>query len=196
MQSLRFLVVAVLVLGGVLGGLFVVGVWDDDSEDAAPSLLYESPGSDVTLQFVTTPVPLGEITMEGLDGRQISSRDWQGKATIVNFWATWCAPCIREMPSLVRLQQRLGGKAFTVIALSQDRKGFDVIKPFIAEHELKALPVYHDPKSRSALALKIRALPTSVLFDRQGRELGRLAGHAEWDSDEAVALIEHYLGRG
>ena len=100
------------------------------------------------------------------------------------------------MPSLVRLQQRLGGAAFTVIAVSEDRTGFDVIEPFIAEHKLGGLAVYHDPKSRSLLALKITGLPTSVLFDRTGRELGRLAGLAEWDSDEAVALIEFYLSRG
>jgi thiol-disulfide isomerase/thioredoxin len=119
-----------------------------------------------------------------------------GRIVLVNFWATWCGPCIREMPSLVRLQQRLGGAAFAVIALSQDRNGFDVITPFVAKHELGALSVFHDPKSRSALALKIRGLPTSVLFDAKGRELGRLAGQAEWDSDEAVALIEFYLSRG
>ncbi len=119
-----------------------------------------------------------------------------GRIVLVNFWATWCAPCIREMPSLVRLQRRLGGKSFTVIALSEDRTGFDVITPFIAKHKLGQLPVFHDPKSRSALALKIPGLPTSVLFDREGRELGRLSGIAEWDSDEAVALIEYYLSRG
>ncbi len=129
-------------------------------------------------------------------GAALDLGKFAGRIVLVNFWATWCGPCIREMPSLVRLQQRLGGKSFTVIALSQDRTGFDVITPFIAEHELGALSVFHDPKSRSALALKVVALPTSVLFDRAGRELGRLSGIAEWDSDEAVALIKHYLRRG
>ena len=142
-----------------------------------------------------TPAPPPALAFRDRSGAALDLGNFAGRVVLVNFWATWCAPCIREMPSLVRLQQRLGGKDFTILALSQDRKAFDVITPFIAEHKLGQLPVFHDPKSRSALALKIPGLPTSVLFDRGGRELGRLAGHAEWDSDEAVALIEYYLGR-
>ncbi len=142
----------------------------------------------------TAPTPA--LAFRDRAGAALDLGKFAGRVVLVNFWATWCAPCIREMPSLVRLHQRLGGDAFTVIALSQYRKGFDVIDPFIANLKLSALPVFHDPKSRSALALKIPGLPTSVLFDRAGRELGRLAGHAEWDTDEAVALIRHYLGQG
>ncbi len=145
---------------------------------------------------VAAPAPAPALTFRDRTGAALDLGKFAGRVVLVNFWATWCSPCIREMPSLVRLQQRLGGKSFTVIALSEDRTGFDVITPFIAEHGLDALPVFHDPKSRSALALKIPGLPTSVLFDREGRELGRLEGQAEWDSDEAVALIEYYLGRG
>ena len=144
---------------------------------------------------VSAPAPAPALAFRDRAGAALDLGNFAGRVVLVNFWATWCAPCIREMPSLVRLHQRLGGDAFTVIALSQDRKGFDVIDPFIVKLELSALPVFHDPKSRSALALKIPGLPTSVLFDRSGRELGRLAGHAEWDSDEAVALIEFYLSR-
>ena len=141
------------------------------------------------------PAPPPALAFRDQAGATLDLGKFAGRIVLVNFWATWCAPCIREMPSLVRLQQRLGGKDFIVLALSQDRKGFDVINPFIAKHKLGALPVFHDPKSRSALALKIPGLPTSVLFDREGRELGRLAGHADWDSDEAVALIEYYVSR-
>ncbi len=142
------------------------------------------------------PAPPPALAFRDQAGAALDLGKFAGRIVLVNFWATWCGPCIREMPSLVRLQQRLGGAAFAVIALSQDRNGFDVITPFVAKYELGALSVFHDPKSRSALALKIRGLPTSVLFDAKGRELGRLAGQAEWDSDEAVALIEFYLSRG
>ncbi len=145
---------------------------------------------------VAAPAPAAVLTFRDRAGAALDLGKFKGRVVLVNFWATWCGPCIREMPSLVRLQQRLGGGDFTIIALSQDIKGFDVITPFIAAHKLGALPVFHDPKSRSALALKIPGLPTSVLFDRAGIELGRLAGHAEWDADEAVALIRHYLGQG
>ncbi len=142
------------------------------------------------------PAPPPALAFRDKAGAAHDLGNFAGRIVLVNFWATWCAPCIREMPSLVRLQRRLGGKSFTVIALSEDIAGFDVITPFIAKHKLGQLPVFHDPKSRSLLALKILGLPTSVLFDREGRELGRLVGIAEWDSDEAEALIEYYLGRG
>ncbi len=141
------------------------------------------------------PAPPPALAFHDAAGTALDLSKFEGRVVLVNFWATWCAPCIREMPSLVRLQQTLGGEDFTVIAVSLDRKGFDVIGPFVAKHELAALTIFHDPKSRSALALKIGGLPTTVLFDRAGRELGRLAGIAEWDSDEAVELIRHYLGR-
>ncbi len=144
----------------------------------------------------TAPAPPPALAFRDQAGAALGLEKFSGRIVLVNFWATWCAPCIREMPSLVRLQRRLGGKSFTVIALSEDLKGFDVITPFIAKHKLGQLPVFHDPKGRSLLALKILGLPTSVLFDRNGRELGRLTGIAEWDSDEAVALIEYYLDRG
>ena len=144
-----------------------------------------------------TPVealkPAPALAFRDADGAALDAGKFDGRVVLVNFWATWCGPCVREMPSLLRLHRKLGGDAFTVIALSQDRKGFDVIKPFIAQHKLEALPVFHDPRARTALALKVRALPTSVLLDRRGRELGRLTGHAEWDTDEAVALIRYYL---
>ncbi len=143
---------------------------------------------------VSEPAPRPALAFRDAAGAALGLADFAGRVVLVNFWATWCAPCIREMPSLLRLGRRLEGEDFTVIALSADRKGFAVITPFIAEHELAGLAVYHDPKSRSALALKILGLPTSVLFDRRGRELGRLSGIAEWDSGEAVALIEYYLG--
>ncbi len=142
-----------------------------------------------------TPAPPPALAFRDRAGAALDLEKFAGRIVLVNFWATWCAPCIREMPSLVRLQQRLGGTSFTVIALSEDLKGFDVITPFIAKHKLGQLPVFHDPKSRSLLALKVLGLPTSVLFDREGRELGRLTGIAEWDSDEAVALIEYYVSR-
>ena len=174
MQILRFLVVAVLVLGGVLGGFFVVGVWDDDSEDAAPSLLYESPGSDVTLQFATTPVPLGEITMEGLDGRQISSRDWQGKATIVNFWATWCGPCLEEIPDLIRLQDRYPDH-LQIIGVSMDEGPVEDVKEFVREHGMNYPVVMMTPELRQSFP-GVYALPTSFMLDAEVRTVQKHIG--------------------
>ncbi len=137
------------------------------------------------------PAPSGELV--GPDRRRTTLDALRGKVVLVNFWATWCGPCIRELPSLKRLHARLGGGRFMVLALSQDRGGWTRITPFLERHGLVGLPVYHDPKSRVARAAGVRGLPTTVLYDRSGRELGRLSGHAEWDSDEALALIRHYL---
>lgn len=129
-------------------------------------------------------------------GRNLSLADFRGRLVLVNFWATWCGPCVREMPSLERLHKQLGGADFTVIALSEDRKGWEVIAPFRTRIGLGDLPLFHDLKSETMFSLKGRGLPTTILFDREGYELGRLVGPAEWDTPEAVALIRYYLGTG
>ena len=135
--------------------------------------------------------PVPKLAFRAKAGKDRHFSDFGGKIVLVNFWATWCGPCIREMPSLLRLQKARGGADFTVIALSQDLRGWPVVTPFLEKNGLAELPVYMDQKTAISRAMNIKGLPTSILLDREGRELGRLAGHAEWDSREALALIDY-----
>jgi thiol-disulfide isomerase/thioredoxin len=129
------------------------------------------------------------------DKSEVPLTDWKGKVVLLNFWATWCAPCIREMPSLQRLAGTYPAKEFAVIALSQDSQGWTKIKPFLQKHRLERLPVYADPGLALGRKFGIRALPTTVILGRSGKEMGRLVGHAEWDSQDARNLIDFYLSR-
>ena len=137
--------------------------------------------------------PVPQLGFRAKDGKDRKFSDFRGKIVLVNFWATWCAPCIREMPSLLRLQKSRSGDDFSVIALSQDLRGWPVVAPFLEKYDLTELPVYVDRQTVISRGLRIKGLPTSVLLDRRGRELGRLAGHAEWDSAEALALVDYYV---
>jgi thiol-disulfide isomerase/thioredoxin len=138
------------------------------------------------------PRPAPEAGFTERDGTPRRLADFRGHFVLVNLWATWCAPCVREMPSLDRLQAKLGNRLM-VLAISEDRGGAQVVDPFIAKLGLKALAAYLDPKSAIGEELEIGGLPTSFLIDDQGRVLGRLEGAAEWDSPRMVATIERYL---
>jgi thiol-disulfide isomerase/thioredoxin len=134
-----------------------------------------------------------EISFTTADGVRYNLSQWKGKVVLLNFWATWCAPCRREMPALDALQAGIGSDKFEIIALSSDRKGLDQVQPFFDKIGIKHLEIYLDPTLKSQRAFRVIGLPTTVLIDREGMIVGRLAGPAEWNNQDAKALIRHYL---
>jgi len=139
------------------------------------------------------PLPAPAVSFVDLTGNTVNLSEFTGKIVLVNLWATWCEPCLREMPSLARMQLRLGDK-ITVVAVSEDRGGSKTVEPFIDKLKLKSIKTYLDPKSTAERAFKVQGLPTSVLIDRQGRILGRVEGAAEWDSPELLDILKSFLG--
>ena len=130
------------------------------------------------------------------DGTARDLADYRGKVVVLNFWATWCAPCVREMPSLDRLQAALGPEGLAVVPLSLDGPTRPRVEPFYKAQNLANLPILFDDRSATFGRFGVGVLPTTIVFDREGREVGRLAGPAEWDAPEALALLRHYLGAG
>lgn len=146
-----------------------------------------------TFDLSQPPIPAPEISFSDLSGNTLGLEDFRGQVVLVNYWATWCAPCLRELPSLIRLQSALSGDEFRLLAISIDREGGEKVMPFLDENEFGGLPTFLDPTGRSAAALDVLGMPTTILFDRRGRELGRYTGPAEWDGPAAVDLIRFYL---
>jgi len=138
-------------------------------------------------------VEVPDLVFADADGKERRLSEFRGKLVLLNLWATWCAPCVKEMPSLERLQTKRGSDRFLVLALSQDRGGLFQVRQFYDAQDLKALDVFVDKTMASARALKAAALPTTLLIDPEGREIGRLVGSAEWDAPEAIAYIDWYL---
>ncbi|MCW5731363.1 MAG: TlpA family protein disulfide reductase [Alphaproteobacteria bacterium] len=141
------------------------------------------------LTFSTERKPVAAAPFKDEQDRNIDLGAFRGKVVLVNLWATWCVPCRAEMPALDRLQQELGGADFEVVAVAQERAGPDKARAFLAEVGAGHLRLYIDQTMKSARAWGAVGLPTTFLLDRQGREIGRLVGAAEWDAPEALALI-------
>jgi thiol-disulfide isomerase/thioredoxin len=145
-------------------------------------------------EFVPSPqpatAPVVSLTEPG--GATVDLSDFKGKLVLVNFWATWCEPCIREMPSMERLQSRLGDR-IVVLAVSEDRGGSKAVDPFIEKLGLKSVKIYVDPKSAVGRAFEVKGLPTSFLIDPDGKVVGRVEGAAEWDSPKIMAVLQSFL---
>jgi len=139
------------------------------------------------------PVPASTVPLPLLSGETSSIPDYDGRVVLLNFWATWCAPCVREMPSLDRLQAALGEEGLTVLAVSFDRKGAEVVQPFMEKLGLKDLQIVLDPKGNVMRQFMVGGLPTTYLIDREGRMVGGIEGPVEWDGPEAQELIRYYL---
>jgi thiol-disulfide isomerase/thioredoxin len=140
----------------------------------------------------SSPVPAPAVSFNDSAGNTVSLSDFRGKLVVINLWATWCEPCLREMPSLARLQSRLGDRII-VVAVSEDRGGSKAVEPFIDKLGLKSVKIYIDPKNAVGHAFEVRGLPTSILVDREGKVLGRVEGAADWDSAKIMGILEPFL---
>jgi thiol-disulfide isomerase/thioredoxin len=141
--------------------------------------------------FVVKPErrPMPEVTFFDGAGKQRLLSEWRGQVVLLNLWASWCGPCREEMPSLATLQRRFGSKDFEVVAISLDRGGTEVARKFLEETQSRLLRLYIDPSGRSRETITAMGLPATVLIDREGKEIGRLLGPADWTSPEAYRLI-------
>ncbi len=146
------------------------------------------------MSFLAQAVRAGapEFSLEAIGGGNRTLQDYKGKVVLLNFWATWCPPCLREMPALQKLYNRYRAKGFDLVAISVDQGRKDEVQKFINENKL-TFPVILDPIHTAKGSYKVRALPTNYLLDRQGRVIAWGMGSREWDSESAFGLIEQLL---
>ena len=123
------------------------------------------------------------------DGSARTLADYAGKAVVLNLWATWCIPCVREMPALDDLAKLVERDGIVVLPVSSDRGGAAVVERFYADRGIKNLPVLLDPQSRMAHSLGVSGIPTTFLIDKAGNELGWLEGAADWSAPDTLTVI-------
>ena len=136
-----------------------------------------------------SPRELPNIRFVNEEGQRMTLEDFRGKTILLNIWATWCPPCVEEMPMLDALENQLGGDDFQVVALSIDKAGIDVVRSFFDRTQVEHLEIYLDDTMLSHTAVGAFGLPATLLIDPEGRELGRLIGPADWDDPEMVEFL-------
>jgi len=141
------------------------------------------------LNFHPAPKPVSTNAFESESGTAMTLADYKGKYILLNFWATWCTPCRREMPMLSEMQASLGGDNFAVVTLATGRNPPPAIKKFFTEIGVDNLPRHRDPKSLLGNEMGVFGLPVTLILDPSGNEIARLTGDAEWNSDSAKAII-------
>ena len=191
MFKIFFVFLAIVALGSAMWGIFTHK--SSEKLQTINNSLPRLTGSMHKFTLQNSLKPASKLHLLNQNNTRVFLSDYQGKVVLINFWATWCAPCIREMPSLSRLQKARSDADFNIIALSQDQGGWATILPFIQNNDFTNLTILLDPKAKVAREFGVEGIPTSLLLARSGRIIGTLKGAAEWDSPEALALIDFYL---
>jgi thiol-disulfide isomerase/thioredoxin len=141
------------------------------------------------------PVPVPPGSFVDADGHTLNLTAFKGKLTLVNFWATWCTPCVAELPSIDRLKRAKSSGDFDVETISEDQGGQIAVVDFFKKDGIVALPLYVDTAAAFSESLKLNGLPTTLLLAPDGRELGRYEGDTDWNSPDAYRLFDWYLAR-
>jgi thiol-disulfide isomerase/thioredoxin len=158
----------------------------------APSAAADGIGK---FSLLKEPKPVPQVEFLDAEERKIGLDAFRGKVVVLNLWATWCAPCREEMPSLDRLQATLGGQDLEVVAISVDRGGLPKSKAFLDQLGAKNLKLFGDPSMKILRQLGVPGLPVTIVIDREGREIGRLLGTADWDGPAALGMLRRFMNQ-
>jgi thiol-disulfide isomerase/thioredoxin len=148
----------------------------------------------MSMKLTQPAVPVASQPFTDEAGKDIAIADYVGKGVVLNLWATWCVPCVAEMPALDRLAGQLAAEGIVVLALSSDRGGAATVKRFYANHKVANLGIYLDKFGAAARGWGARGLPTTLIIDRHGNERARLEGGIAWDTPEALTAIRKLVG--
>ncbi|MGX1743465.1 thiol:disulfide interchange protein TlpA [Bosea sp. NPDC055353] len=196
-------VVAALGLAGVAAFYSVRGDAGNGSCSAARATAERMKplvkGEVAAVELRGRPQQAPALAFTGPDGQPMTLAALKGKTLLVNLWATWCAPCLKEMPALDALQKEMGGPDFAVVAINIDTRNLDKPKAWLADNKITTLPFYADPQAATFQALraahKVEGMPVSIIVDKAGCELGIIQGPADWASTDAKALMKAAIGK-
>ncbi|MFP4002979.1 MAG: TlpA disulfide reductase family protein [Alphaproteobacteria bacterium] len=184
--------IGAMIAAGILAIIVMLGLsMMPSADDPAKNL---ARGAVAAFEFADPPQDPPDTPFTNAEGEEVRLADFKGKVVLVNLWATWCAPCKVEMPTLDALQAELGSEDFQVVAISMDRGGPEQARAFLERQNLDNIALYMEPTGRMLGKFAVRGLPFTFLLNREARLIGYLAGPAEWDTPEAKALVKYYIG--